>query len=61
MQLCRSRVPNAAAKRSRRGQKMRNGSRSSTTKVPAVATLRIGAGRCAAYHASGVGRGSVRK
>ena len=51
----------AAAKRSRRGQKIRNGSTSSMTNVAPVANFSTPGGNCAAYQASGVGKGCVRK
>src|ERR1700722_11493229 len=61
MQLCSNRMPKAAKNRSRRGQKIRNGRISSTKNVPPVATLNTPGGTFAAYHASGVGSGCVKK
>ncbi len=54
-------MPQAAKKRSRRGQKIRNGNITSTTNKPPVAYLNTLAGKCAAYQASGVGSGWVKK
>ncbi len=51
----------AATARKRRGAKMRNTTPTSTMSVAAVAPTSIQCGRCAAYHASGVGSGCVSK
>ncbi len=50
-------MPQAEKKRSRRGQKIRNGRASSMNNVAPVANCSMRAGSCAAYQASGVGNG----